>query len=71
MALTASATDKVQADIKDLLNMNECKYFTQSFFRNNLNIKIVEKYDINSKNKKKESIDRIISLINNYENETE
>ena len=70
MALTASATDKVQADIKDLLNMNECKYFTQSFFRNNLNIKIVEKYDINSKNKKKESIDRIISLINNYENET-
>jgi len=70
MALTASATDKVQADIKDLLNMNDCKYFTQSFFRNNLNIKIIEKYDINSKNKKKESIANITSLVNNYKNET-
>lgn len=43
MALTATATDKVLADIKHILNVKECKIFSQSFFRNNLKILCIKK----------------------------
>lgn len=58
MALTASATSKVEADIKHLLDINDCTKFTKSFFRNNLNIKIIEK---DTKNKA-----QILSIIEKY-----
>ena len=55
MALTATATDKVLADIKHILNINECQIFSQSFFRNNLKIKCIQK--------DKNSIENIIDKI--------
>ena len=62
MALTASATNKVEADIKHLLGINNCKLFTQSFFRNNLNISIVKKQPKKST--------QIIDIINKYQNQS-
>jgi len=70
MALTASATNVVQSQIKNLLKIPNCKLFTQSFYRDNLNIKILEKYDIDSKNKKRDAINNIIRLIAQYSNQS-
>jgi len=50
MALTATATKKVVANIASILRLNSPKYFTNSFYRNNLNIimknKVTEKYTV-------------------------
>ena len=43
MALTASATKKVQEDLKHILNIPNAKVFKKSFFRDNLIIKIKDK----------------------------
>ena len=43
MALTASATKKVQEDLKHILNVPDAKVFKKSFFRDNLIIKIKDK----------------------------
>ena len=63
IALTATATPKVVKDISTLLNMKKPNIFTQGFYRNNLNIKVIER-DSKSKNK-------IVDLIKNlYDNKT-
>ena len=38
IALTATATNKVEADMKDILNLQNPKIFKRSFLRENLNI---------------------------------
>jgi RecQ family ATP-dependent DNA helicase len=63
IALTATATPKVVSDIKDNLNLRKPKIFSQSFFRNNLEIKTFER---DSKSK-----DQIVNLITNkHKNQT-
>ncbi len=47
MALTATATQKVKEDIINILEMKEPHIETSSFFRNNLNIKIINRNDTN------------------------
>ena len=63
IALTATATPKVVSDIKDNLKLKNPKIFSQSFFRENLEIQMFER-DTKSK-------DKIVHLIkNNYQNQT-
>lgn len=57
IALTATATPKVVNDIKDNLKLKDPKIFTQSFYRNNLEIQTFER-----DNKSK---DKIVNLIKN------
>ena len=65
MALTATATKNVAADILKVLKMKEAKEFKNSFYRNNLNIIIKEKYG------DKDSMSEIAHLIKkNYGNKT-
>jgi bloom syndrome protein len=47
MALTATATQKVKEDIITILDMKEPHIETSSFFRHNLNIKIINRNDTN------------------------
>lgn len=56
IALTATATHNVIMDVKHNLSMNECKVFSQSFNRANLNYEVLPK--------EKQSVDTIANLIN-------
>lgn len=56
IALTATATHNVIMDVKHNLSMNECKVFSQSFNRANLNYEV--------RPKEKQSVDTIANLIN-------
>lgn len=58
MALTATATPKVQSDIQKNLNMNDAKVFKSSFNRSNLY------YEVRSKGKKGQTLKEIIGFIN-------
>jgi RecQ family ATP-dependent DNA helicase len=63
IALTATATPKVVSDIKDNLKLKNPKIFSQSFFRENLEIQVFER-DTKSK-------DKIANLIKNkYQGKT-
>lgn len=55
IALTATATHNVIMDVKHNLSMNECKVFSQSFNRANLNYEV--------RPKEKQSVDTIANLI--------
>ncbi len=46
IALSASATPKVMEDIKTILDIEPVKIFKQSFYRDNLNIKLIQTDDI-------------------------
>jgi len=58
VALTATATPKVQADIQKNLSMTEAKVFKSSFNRANLY------YDIKGKGKKAQTLKDIVTFIN-------
>jgi len=63
IALTATATTKVEADIKDILSLPNPKIFKRSFLRENLNITI--------KDRTKDTVKEISVLLNNkYENQS-
>lgn len=47
MALTATATDTVQKDIKELLNIRDCFMFKSSFNRPNIFYEVLEKENVN------------------------
>ena len=46
LALTASATPKMIEDIKKLLKLEDAKLITSSFYRNNLDINIIKKFNL-------------------------
>lgn len=56
IALTATATHNVMMDVKHNLSMNDCKVFSQSFNRANLNYEVRPKV--------KQSVETIADLIN-------
>lgn len=56
--MTATATQKAKKDIIQTLGIDNCEVFSQSFNRSNLWYEIREK--------KKSSLDDIISYINEY-----
>lgn len=60
MALTATATEKVQNDIAVALKMNDCMVFKMSFNRPNLIYEVVEKKDTN------QSYQTILQFIQNH-----
>lgn len=63
IALTATATNKVEADIKDILGLENHKLFKRSFLRENLNISIEDR--------DKNTIKTISCLLKNkYENQS-
>ena len=63
MALTATATPRVRIDTTSLLGIDNCKIYTKSYFRSNLNITIKQK------SKEKDMLDEIIEKISTkYEN---
>ena len=63
IALTATATTKVEADIKDILSLPNPKIFKRSFLRENLSITI--------KDRTKDTVKEISVLLNNkYENQS-
>ena len=63
IALTATATKKVEADIQDILNIPNPKIFKRSFLRENLKITI--------KDRKKDTIKEIANLLENkYKNQS-
>ena len=63
LALTATATTKVEADIKDILSLPNPKIFKRSFLRENLSITI--------KDRTKDTVKEISVLLNNkYENQS-
>lgn len=59
MALTATATPKVQADIQKNLGMNDATVYKSSFNRSNLY------YEVRPKNKKEQVMKEIVSFIKN------
>lgn len=63
MALTATATDNVKADVISNLNMQGCEVFAQSFNRPNL------VYEIRPKGKKADSVRSIAELIKSSYND--
>ncbi|KAJ0426520.1 hypothetical protein BJY00DRAFT_272372 [Aspergillus carlsbadensis] len=60
MALTATATENVKADVIHNLKMDGCEVFTQSFNRPNLT------YEVRSKSKASELVQNIADIINKY-----
>ena len=70
IALTATATEKVNADIRDILQMDEkTKIFQSSFLRKNLNIQI--KHRGSKKAEEKEVLEEIaLKLKNEYKNQS-
>ncbi len=64
IALTATATPKVQSDILKILNMNEVNSFVSSFNRENLF------YEIKPKLKKDQTIKSILGVINEARNQS-
>ena len=61
LALTATATPKIIADIKKVLKLDKPKIVMSSFYRNNLNINIFKKVGLNHDLKK------IVKLIKNID----
>lgn len=61
IALTATATEKVRADILKQLSLRNSKIFIASFNRENLNLIVLEK---------NKSIEKIIKLLEDYKNES-
>jgi len=61
VALTATATKKVQEDILRHLKTPQAKIFVSSFNRENLNIKVVEK---------KKAFPKLVSLLKNYQDKS-
>lgn len=57
IALTATATKKVQEDILKYLSLNDPKIFASSFNRENLNLRVVEK---------KKSLEKILAILEDY-----
>lgn len=65
MALTATATQNVKADVIHNLHLEKCQVFVQSFNRPNLT------YEVRSKPKAKELLDSIAEIINSkYKNQS-
>lgn len=64
IALTATATPKVQSDILKILNMNSVNSFVSSFNRENLF------YEIRPKLKKDQTIKSILGIINEAKNQS-
>lgn len=58
IALTATATKKVELDVLDSLNIRECKIFRQSFNRMNLRYHVA--------NKSKKTVMDIVSFVHTY-----
>ena len=61
LALTATATPKIIADIKKVLKLDKPKIVMSSFYRKNLNINILKKVGI------KEDLKKIVKLIKNID----
>jgi ATP-dependent DNA helicase RecQ len=61
VALTATATKRVQADIIKHLNIFQAKSFVTSFNRENLNIRVIEK---------KQAFSKLVSLLDDYRKES-
>ncbi len=61
MALTATATKKVQDDILKQLNLPNAKTFVSSFDRSNLKLKII---------RKKNALQKLLKILENYRNES-
>ena len=58
LALTATATEKTIEDIKLTLNINDANLIKSSFYRENLNINVVRKYELSN------DLNEIFDLIN-------
>jgi ATP-dependent DNA helicase RecQ len=61
MALTATATKKVQNDILEQLNLPNAKVFISSFDRGNLKLRII---------KKENALQKLLKILENYRNES-
>ena len=61
IALTATATKKVQKDILKQLNLTKTKVFFSSFNRKNLKVSVIEK---------KQAFHKLVNLLNPYKNES-
>ncbi len=61
MALTATATKRVQDDILKQLNLLDAKIFISSFNRSNLELKVV---------RKKNALQKVVKILENYRNES-
>ncbi len=61
IALTATATEKVRADILSQLNFKKAAVFISSFNRENLNLSVVEK---------KHAFAKLVGLLEKYKNES-
>ncbi|MFA5247983.1 MAG: DNA helicase RecQ [Patescibacteria group bacterium] len=61
IALTATATERVRADILKQLNLAKAKVFISSFNRENLKISVIEK---------KEAFPKLVKLLDQYKNES-
>jgi len=64
IALTATATPKVQSDILKILNMDASATFISSFNRENLF------YEVRPKLKKEQTLKTMLTLINEYKNQS-
>ena len=60
IALTATATSKVEEDLKHILNLDNPKVFRKSYYRNNLVIKVKDKTG------DKQTLEKMIDTINRY-----
>jgi ATP-dependent DNA helicase RecQ len=61
MALTATATEKVRADILNHLNIKKGRTFISGFNRENLNLSVIEK---------KNAFEKLVRLLQKYKNES-
>ena len=61
IALTATATERVRADILKQLNLSKAKVFISSFNRENLKISVIEK---------KEAFPKLVGLLDKHRNES-
>jgi len=61
IALTATATEKVRADILNQLNLKKAAVFISSFNRENLNLSVIEK---------KQPFAKLVGLLEKYKNES-
>jgi ATP-dependent DNA helicase RecQ len=61
IALTATATEKVQKDILKQLNLTKANIFKSSFNRENLKVSVIEK---------KQAFHKLVSLLDGYKNES-
>ncbi len=64
IALTATATPKVQSDILKTLNMKEAEVFIDSFLRDNLH------YEVRPKHKKEDVIKQLVKFVKQHSGES-